>query len=150
MTNYVKRFIYLDASEKARINPLVWPFFFAITIYGLGFALFPDFYFVNSSSLFQSLAGVHDWLPQIWGAAAFISGASALAMVALRRTILGGTAAMFGFLVWLFAAILYAMNGYLLVFLTVSGPNLFFWVYYYIRLKWYLRMKKLGRLQDPE
>lgn len=150
MTNYVKRFIYLDASEKVRINPLIWPFFFAIIVYGFGFALFPDFYFVNSSSLFQSFDSVHHWLPRVWGAAGVIAGVSALAMVALRRTILGGTAAMFGFLVWLFAAILYAMNGYLLVFLTVSGPNLFFWVYYYIRLKWYLRMKKLGRLQDPE
>lgn len=149
MTNYIKRFIYVDEEQRTKINPLIWPFFFAIIVYGMGFALFPDFYFVNSSSLFQSLDGVHHWLPRVWGAAGVVAGASALAMVTLRKNFFGATAAMAGFLVWLFAAILYAMNGYLLVFLTVSGPNLYFWVFYYMRLKWYTRAKKAGLLHDP-
>lgn len=149
MTNYIKRFIYLDDEQNYKINPLIWPFLFAIIVYGLGFALFPDFYFVNSSSLFQSINGVHDWLPVAWGTGAALAGTSALTMVALRRSVFGATAAMLGFLVWLFAAILYLINGYILVLLTVACPNLYFWVFYYMRLKWYDRLRKAGRLHDP-
>lgn len=150
MTNYIKRFVYLDDTEQHKINVLIWPFIFATLVYGLGFMLFPGFYFVNSSSLFQSFVGVHHWLPEIWGAAAAFAGSSALAMVATRKSPLGATAAMLGALVWIFAGILYAMNGYLLVFLTVACPNLYFWVYYYLRFKWYDRLRKSGKLHDPE
>lgn len=149
MTNYIKRLVYVD-DNNTKINALIWPFLFCVTMYGIGFTLFPQFSWVNSSSLFQSFFMVHDWLPRIWGIGAVLAGGSAISMMLLRKPFLGGTAAMLGFLVWLFAGILYISNGYILVFLTVSVPNMYFWVFYYFRLKWYIRQRDYGRLVDPE
>lgn len=149
MTDYVKRLVYIDNEQTTKINPLVWPFFIAITIYGLGFLFFTPFDWVASSSLFQSFNGVHTWLPQVWGFFAFIAGLASTTMVLFRKSFLGATAAMSGFLVWLFALIMYTLNGYFLVAVTVAGVNLYFWVFYYFRLRWYLRMKKRGIIHDP-
>jgi len=149
MTDYVKRLVYIDDQKGIKINPLVWPFFIAITVYGLGFLFFTPFDWVSTSSLFQSFDSLHHWLPQIWGFFAFLSGVAAFTMVLYRRTFLGGTAAMSGFLVWLFAALLYISNGYYLVAVTVAGVNLYFWVYYYFRLRWYVRQRNAGIIHDP-
>ena len=150
MTNYIKRLVYIDAEETTKINPLVWPFFVAIIVYGLGFTFFGAFDWVSSSSLWQSFDGAHHWLPAVWGFFALTSGLSALAMVLWRKASLGSIAAMSGFLVWSFALIMYALNGYLLVSVTVAAANLYFWAYYYRRFAWYNQMKKLGKITDPE
>lgn len=149
MTDYIKRLVYIDEAEKVKVNPLIWPFFACIIVYGLGFAFFGGFDFVSSSSLFQSFDSVHTWLPQVWGVAALLSGLAAVTMVLFRKAFLGGAAAMNGFLVWLFAVIVYLLNGYLLVAISVGAVNLYFWVYYYFRLHWYLRMKARGIIHDP-
>lgn len=149
MTDYAKRLIWIDEERTAKVNPLVWPFFMAMTIYGLGFLFFSPFDWVSTSSLFQSFASLHSWLPRIWGGFALVSGLSAMAMVLYRKMVLGGTAAMSGFLVWFFACTVYVMNGYLLVAVTVSGVNLYFWMYYYFRFRWYNRQKALGKIHDP-
>jgi hypothetical protein len=33
--------------------------------------------------------------------------------------------------------------------LTVTVPNLYFWVYYYFKVKWYMRSKEAGFIRDP-
>ena len=150
MTNYVRRLIFIDANEKMRINPLFYPFLLASFIYGLGFLFggITGWTGVTSSSLYTALYGFHSWLPQIWGVGSTLAGGSALTLMLRRKGAYGEAAAMFGVIVWLFAAITYAMGGYWLVLVTVTGPNLYFWVFYYLRLKWYEREKKYGNLVD--
>ena len=149
MTNYVKRLVYVDAQERQRINPLVWPFFFATFVYGFGFMFGGQWSGVTASSLWQAFYALHSFLPAVWGACALLAASLALALILTRKYVhLGDFAAMFGVLVWLFAGFTYALNGYWLVVLTVAGPNLFFWVFYYWRLAWYKRAKKAGVLVD--
>jgi hypothetical protein len=149
MVNYVKRLIYVDATEKQKINPLFYPFLWATFVYGLGFVVFGSFNFVSVSSLFQAFYTIHPWLPRVWGGFAIVAGAAAMALLLLRHGKWGDIASMFGFLVWLFALIVYALNGFWLVLLTVTVPNLYFWVYYYFKVKWYMRSKEAGFIRDP-
>ena len=150
MTDYVKRLVYIDEMHHIRINPLVWPFLVTIIVYGIGFAFFSHTGWVSSSSLFNAMRSVHHWLPSIWGVFATASGLSAMAMVLLRKSAFGSIAAMSGFLVWLFSLIMYIFGGYFLVAVAVSGANLYFWTYYYFRLRWYVSQKSLGQITDPE
>lgn len=150
MVNYVKRFVYVDSTETRKVNPLFYPFLVSTFLYGLGFATLNWWSGVSSSSLFQAFFAIHPWLPIIWGVAAVLAATAALVLLLRRKGRFGELAAMFGFLVWLFALIIYAMNGFWLVMATVAAPNLYFWIYYYFKVKWYERQKDLGLLLDPQ
>lgn len=149
MTNYVKRILYVDAEESSRVNPLFYPFLVATFFYGLGFGAFSEWDGVSKSSLFQAMYADHPLMPFCWGVLAFFAGAFALILLLTRkRGILGEIAAMFGFLVWMYAAWIYAQGEYWLVLVTVTGPNVYFWGWYYTRVKWWERQKKMGLLVD--
>lgn len=150
MVNYVKRLIYVDEQKRA-INPLFYPFLFATLIYGVGFLALGGWSGVNSSSLWTALHALHPWLPSLWGLGATLAALSATALLIFRKQEwLGEFAALFGFMIWIFAATVYAINGFWLVLLTVTIPNGYFWGYYYSRLKWYERQKRVGLLTDPQ
>lgn len=149
MTNYVKRLLYIDAGENQRINPLFYPFLVCTFFYGLGFATLSGWSGVNQSSLWKAMDSDAAMMPIVWGACALVAGSFATALMLTRKIgILGEIASMFGFLVWLYAAWIYAQGGYWLVLLTVTGPNCYFWAWYYTRVKWWERQKKSGRLVD--
>jgi len=149
MTNYVKRLLYLD--QKRKLNPLFYPFLLATFVYGLGFLAFSWWSGVNTSSLFGAMESLHVFLPSLWGLLAVLAVAFVIILM-LRREghWLGEVASMLGFLVWLFAGFVYALGGYWLVLLTVTGPNVYFWGWYYMRVKWYQRMKAAHMIQDPD
>jgi hypothetical protein len=149
MTNYLKRLRWLDDKQKVPVNPLFYPFLFATLVYGLGFSLFGFTSGVSSSSLYGALVAMHTVMPVLWGSVAVIAGLLAFYAILTRKTHgVSASAAMMGVCLWLFAAITYLQGGYILVILTVAFPNLFFWVYWYIRLKWYQRQKAAGLLVD--
>jgi hypothetical protein len=149
MTDYLKRLRYIDDDGKVTVNPLFYPFLFATLIYGLGFTLFGWTSGVNTSSLYGALVAMHTFLPALWGSVAILAAFLAFFAILTRRThVVSASAAMSGVLLWLFAAITYLQGGYILVILTVALPNMFFWVYWYVRLKWYQRQKAAGLLVD--
>lgn len=149
MTNYVRRLIYIDAAEKQKINPLFYPFLFASLLYALGFTFLGWWTGVSTSSLHTAMTAIHVWLPEAWGVVTLVAVVFALILLLGRRWAnLGEYAAMMGFLVWTFAAMVYILNGYWLVLLSVALPNAFFWCYYYVRVKWYERQKDAGLLID--
>lgn len=149
MTNYLKRLVYVDAEGKQKITPLFYPFLFSTFFYGLGFAAAGHWSGVYTSSLFTAMTNLHPWLPLFWGLAALTACVLASILILGRKwPWMGEYAAMFGFLVWLFAGFVYLLNGYWLVLLTVAIPNTFFWCFYYVRVKWYERQKKAGLLVD--
>lgn len=149
MTNYIKRFVYVGSDEHSKINPLIWPFLLATTLYGLGFMLLGDWTGVSSSSLFGAMYDLHNFLPTLWGLVASLAGAAAVTIIARRSGWWGELAALLGFSVWLFAFFVYLLQGFWLVLLTVALPNLYFWTWWYFRVKWYERQKKAGIIIDP-
>lgn len=135
MTDW-SRLAYVDYKKTQRVNPLLYPFLFQTFVYGLGFSTFFWWGGVSSSSLFQAMLAVHSFIPVVWGGFAVLATLLAVVLFLTRRAgWFGEVASILGFLVWLFAAIIYAMNGFWLVLLTVTGPALFFWTWYYMRVK---------------
>ena len=140
----------MDDKGNRKINPLFYPFLFATFVYGFGFLFFGWWSGVESSSLYQSFYGLHSILPAIWGVCATAAGLFAMALLLFRHGAYGHVAAQFGWLVWLFAAIVYGIGGYWLPLFTVAVPNAYFWVYYYFKVKQYERDKEAGLLTDPQ
>jgi CHASE2 domain-containing sensor protein len=149
MNKYVSRLIYVDKSHNEKVNPLAYPFLIATLLYGVGFFGLGFWQGVALSSLFQSLFDLNSILPQVWGILALTASFSAFVTIFTRKTKWwSGIASMTGVLVWLFAGIVYGMYGYWIVLITVAVPNLFFWVWYYFRVRSYERQKRAG-LVDP-
>ena len=149
MNKYLKRLIYVDSSETQKINPLLYPPLLATLVYGSGVVFFGWWDGVALSSLYQAMSGMYPWLPQIWGLFAMVSAASAAVLLLIRRGWWGETAAMTGFLSWMFALFVYMTGGYWLVVITVTLPNLYFWTYYYLSVKEFMRRKSNGLVRDP-
>lgn len=145
----MRRLIYIDVEETQRINPLFYPFIIATFLYGFGFSLFNWWSGINKSSLYQAMYSTAASMPVIWGSMAALASIFAIILALYRRGgLLGEVAAMFVFLVWLYAAWIYGEGGYWLVMLSVAGPNTYFWAWYYTRVKWWEREKVAGRLID--
>lgn len=145
MTNYVKRLVYLDAEEKTKLNPLIWPFILGTFVYGLGFLAFGWTPGVGASSLYATLFDLHQWLPAVWGGSAALTGILAVYCILTRKVhIVSEATAMLGVLVWLFAGFCYLEAGAWLIALTVSAVYCYFWVFWYWRLAWYKRAKAAG------
>lgn len=135
----VRRFTHLDNNTK--INFLIYPFFLATLSYGIGFLCFGSWAgWIAKSSLFTAMTAIHPWIPFIWGGGAIIAVVAAILFIGTRKFLsIGDTAALFGSLVWIFAAFCYALTGgYLLVF-AVALPNLMFWIWYFFRLSGFRR-----------
>lgn len=143
------RLLYVDAELSQRVNPLIYPFLFATTLYGLGFLFLGDWSGVSTSSLFTATIALHKFLPALWGLFASLAGILGFVTLLVRQPFLGEAPSFLGFSVWAFAAFVYILNSYWLVLLTVALPNLYFWVWWFFRVKWYEREKKSGRIVDP-
>lgn len=135
MNKYVRRLVYINDKETKFINPLIYPFLLGTLIYGIGFAFLGDWSGVASSSLYQAMLSMHSSIPVAWGIGASMASGFAIILLLRRRGWWGGIASITGWMVWLFAAIVYAMEGYWLVFLTVALVYGYFWVYYYLSIK---------------
>lgn len=135
MNKYLRRLVYVDDKEQKLINPLIYPFLFGTLIYGIGFAFLGDWSGVASSSLFQAMYEMHPYVPVAWGYGGTLASGFAIVLLLKRDGWWGGIASISGWMVWLFAAIVYALEGYWLVFLTVALVYGYFWVYYYLSIK---------------
>lgn len=135
MNKYLSRLVYVDEKEQKLINPLIYPFLMGTLIYGLGFAFLGDWSGVASSSLFKAMYGINPIVPLVWGSGATLASGSAIVLLLRRRGWWGGIASITGWMVWLFAAIVYGLEGYWMVILTVALVYGYFWVYYYLTIK---------------
>jgi len=85
--------------------------------------------------LYTAMTHLFPALPAIWGAVALGAIVLNLLSLILRRVGVAATSAFLGALVWIFAAWVYLLGGDYLIFVSVTLPNLFFWVWYYLDFK---------------
>lgn len=142
MNKYWRRLLWRTPEE--RFNPLMYPFLVATFIYGFGFAFFGDASGVANSSLFNSLTQFHELMPLVWGVLTVTIAVATIITLLFRPIGIGRTTALIGFMTWLFAAFVYALSGHWLVILTVTGPYMFFWAWFYLRVSFFSRQIRNG------
>ena len=114
-----------------RFEPITWAFFFANTVYALGFILTAYTPLQTKSSLYDALDGVWDYLPETWGALGLLAVGLSLAAARLDWKGLGSVSCLLGIGTWLYAVLIYLETHYYIVAFSVGALYLTFWVAFY-------------------
>lgn len=138
MNKYLSR-----ATSSARskpFNPLIWPFLFATFVYGIGFAVvLPFTTFGGASSLYSTMTKVYSNAPIIWGWVALATIVGGITFLLFNIPPFGKISGLIGFMLWLFGAICYGIEGNWIVLLCVTVPNMWFWFWQYLSLSSFRR-----------
>jgi hypothetical protein len=102
-------------------HPLALLFMLATLAYGIGFLILPYSDILGTSSLYVTMVGFGAHIAIVWGVASIISVVVTLAGYRI--------ASLLGFMVWLFAAICYIMDGNWLVLVAITIPNMLYWLW---------------------
>jgi hypothetical protein len=138
MNKYISR---LTSSARGEVfNPLTWPFLLATFAYGVGFSIFyPYTDALGTSSAFTAMYNINPAFPQVWGIMAVLTIVLGITFLLFNIPPFGKVSGLVGFALWLFVAICYAINGDWLVMLSVSLPNMWFWIWQYLSLSLFRR-----------
>lgn len=107
--------------------PLVFMFLLTSFAYGIGFALFGSTEAVGASSLFKAMTAVGEGIPELWGIVAIAVVVAFLLGVALNKKAVSSSASFTGFILWLFATIIYGLEANWLTMVSVGLTSLGFW-----------------------
>lgn len=125
--------LYLSIGEK--FNPLVWVFMSITLAWGVAFVFFPTSGSVSDTMIFQlTLEYLPSWIGNMWGWGLLVTVASTLYSLACRELDVAQYPAMAGFILWLYAFVLYASKAMLLSATTVAFPSMMFWAYFYLTI----------------
>jgi hypothetical protein len=129
MTELTKRFRFGAPAEF--LNPLAQIFFAINLIDGLSFLFF------SGSSAVQSIgfAALAPHLVVPFGVLLLVVSLLNVALLVTNRFYWGTAAAMLGFLVWVFATVLYLTGGLYLAMLIHPLPQVAFWAWYFFAVK---------------
>lgn len=129
-------------SSSARgelFNPLIYPFLFSTLSYGIGFLFLAGSDAVGLSSLHVAMYSIATWFPILWGAIAILTIVGGLTFLLFNIPPFGKITGLIGFMLWLFAGVVYALTGGWLTLFSVAMPNMFFWIWQYLSLSLFRR-----------
>lgn len=136
MHKYIKRMFYRTNGEL--LNPLYHIFFWITLTMGLTFAFFPFSSGAVLSILYQQTQlNLPDFITSVWGLILVVISILNVLMLWFRTRGLGQVVGLSGACAWLYACIIYVFAHYWFGLLTLSLPNLAFWVYYYFKVSEY-------------
>lgn len=131
---------FTKGSGDAPINPFIYVFAYITFVFGLCFTFLPTWSGAEQTSLYQlTTLQTVEFTTSIWGICAMLVVFVGFVALYYRKRWLGNFASMFGFFVWLFAAITYVIGGFWFGFLVAALPNVFFWSWMYFRTEKYHR-----------
>lgn len=135
MKKYFHRLIY--RTENKKHNFLMHPFLLMTASYGVALTFFQHTAPVQQSILYTLTvtSGVipHNAL-SVWGIVALVVTVFNFVGIMVRNKALGTAVSMGGFMLWVYAFMVYAMYGYWLQVFFAAIPNLMFWGWYYITI----------------
>lgn len=123
-------------SEGKPYNPLMYPFLLTTFAYGFGFTFFNEAW-VSSSSLYMAMFEMRTWMPNVWGAVALTAIVLNVITLMTKHLQVAAAAAFLGAMVWFFAFFVYMLGGDWLIMISVTLPNLLFWIWYYIEFSYW-------------
>ncbi len=119
-------------NKGSRVPPPVHFFFLITFLFGITFIFFSDPLGASQTVLYQETTiHIHEWATNLWGVAAVTTCFMMLLafQIRSRRCAVWGT--WLGFVVWLYAGVMYLIGGYLFGVLVAALPNLLFWGWLY-------------------
>lgn len=131
-----ERLTTTDYGEQLSIHPAVHIFLLLTFTAGVWFTFFGWTAPVQASLLWQ-VTNVH-FVPLVmngWGVGALLTTVTNTIGITMRRARLHNIAAMCGFMLWLYATVLYSWGALWFHVTVIALPNLAFWAYYYIATK---------------
>jgi hypothetical protein len=132
----LSRFLTTHYNEELRIHFAVHLFLMVTLVAGIWFAFFGWTDIVQASLLWQATnVNLASGVMNVWGYAALAVTALNTYAIGWAKRRLHNAAAMGGFLLWLYAAVLYVTGGYFFHLTVVGIPNMLFWAYYYVATK---------------
>lgn len=135
MKNILHNLRYRADGEE--INPLAHLFFAQLFIFGFFYTFLNGITSVQQSILYiQSRAEFGHITTSAWGILAIIASILNMYTIARRKRRFATWGILLGFMLWVYALLLYSTHGYWFQF-AVSIPNLFFWGIFYVRLLGY-------------
>jgi hypothetical protein len=137
MNKYLSRLTSSQRGEK--FNPLIWPFFISTFAYGIGFAALFNFDGVGKSSLYQAMVTIHPYIPFAWGAVAVLTIIVGFTFLLFNIPPAGKLSGLVGFMVWVFAAFCWGLDGNWLLIFSVALSNMYFWIWQYLSLSVFRR-----------
>ena len=115
-----------------RVNPFYHVFMYLNLVFAVCFIWLPDASGASETSLYElTTIQTAESTTSIWGACALVACVAMTYAFFNPLKFLGGIASMFGFGVWLFAAITYAIGGFWFGLIVTAVPNVFFWSWLY-------------------
>lgn len=115
--------------------PLSYVFMIGTFVYGLGFVTAQWWLPAQKSSLYAALLEIDNSTPIIWGVIAMLATITMVVSDVVKNRSLArslcNAGLTLGILVWIFATIVYMMNGFWLTAFTVSIEYLAFWCWVY-------------------
>lgn len=123
-------------------NPLVHIFFYITFVFGFSFTFLNDTENIKNVILFaQSEKSIGYFVISVWGVAAMLITIANTYSVVNRK--FSPAPALLGFMLWLYAGVIYGMTGFYFQLAVVGVPNLIFWGWYYVQIRAYGRAYRL-------
>jgi hypothetical protein len=134
MKKILRSLVYTEKEGKEFINPLMHLFFFITFVFGFFFVFFTGAESTNAIVLYQvSVAYFSGTAISFWGYLAMgITVLNTFCLIVRGRVGLAllPIVSLGGIYLWLYASVIYALEGFILQLLAAGIPNLLFWVYY--------------------
>lgn len=134
---------YTHITEDERQNPLQYLFFIITFCYGFAFLFFTGSDPVTATVIYQlSTATFGAIALKVWGFFGLFATIGSMVGIVVRKTWLGNSVSMAGFLIWLYSAILYASGGFWLQAIVLGVVQMLFWAWWYLLVNGYHRRFK--------
>lgn len=134
--NLLHRFRTTNYREEQRIHPAVHIFLAITLLAGIWFTFFGYTDAVQVSLLWQATnTSLTPWVMNLWGSAALLVTGLNTYGITQRKPRIHNAAAMGGFALWLYAAVMYLSGAFWFHLTVMALPNLAFWTYYYVATK---------------
>lgn len=130
MKKYIRR-LYMK-TDTAPFNPFLHVFVIKTLVIGMLFTFYASNQKIESLTLFQL---TNDYLPNqagnFWGLALILVVIGHVLEMEFRGKGFGRYTAMLGFMLWLYAAVVYLLNGNWFGIIAITATSIFFYAWYY-------------------
>ena len=131
-------------NKGGRVPPPVHLFFMITALFGVAFVFFSDPLGASQTVLYEeTTVNIASWAANIWGSFAILSCLTMVIAFQIRSKRAATAGTMIGFMVWLYALVMYIIGGFFFGVLVAALPNMLFWGWLYFVAREQYRDEKI-------